>query len=66
MAVEAFGAEQRVGKLLALSRLEAEVVVSKIWLRVPLPVVCLPGTTHGAVSGKPIKQLASPMPSLRQ
>lgn len=63
MAVEAFGAEQRVGKLRALSRLETEEVVSKIWLPVPFPVVCLP---RGADSGKPIKQMASPTPGSRQ
>lgn len=37
MGGEAFGAEQRVGKLLALSRLETEEVVSKM---APCPVRC--------------------------
>lgn len=60
MGGEAFGAEQRVGKLPALSGLETEEVVSKIWLPLPLPVVCLPNTTHGAVSGKPINSWPAP------
>lgn len=47
-------------------QLETEEVVSKIWLPVLLPVVCLPSTIRRAISGKPIQQLVSPTPSSRQ